>query len=97
MDVAAPSATGRPDVLHAAVYRPLAQHTIARTVQGQVPTQAPALFQARHPEQSLFYSTITDHFETWLALGVCAAQESQTQNQCFKSCLTRYPYQNNET
>jgi DNA-directed RNA polymerase subunit RPC12/RpoP len=40
-----------------------------RPVQGQAaPKLAPALYQARHPEQSLFYRTIAGHFGTWLAL-----------------------------
>jgi hypothetical protein len=30
--------------------------------------QAPALYQARHSEQSLFYRAIADHVETWLAI-----------------------------
>jgi hypothetical protein len=69
MDVAAMSATGHSDVPQAAVCRPHAQHATVRPVQGQAaPKLAPALYQARHPEQSLFYRTIAAHFETWLAL-----------------------------
>jgi hypothetical protein len=69
MDVAAMSATAHSDVPQAAVYRPHARHAAVRPVQGQAAaTQAPALYQARHPEQSLFYRTIAGHFETWLAL-----------------------------
>ncbi len=63
------SATGHSGVPQAAVCRPHARHATVRPVQGQAaPKQAPALYQARHPEQSLFYRTIAGHVETWLAL-----------------------------
>jgi hypothetical protein len=38
---------------------------------------APALYQARHPEQSLLYRTIADHFETRLALAFCGQFDGQ--------------------
>ena len=57
------SATAHPDVPHAAVCRPNSRHATARPVQGQAkPKQTPALYQARHPEQSLFYRTIAPRF-----------------------------------
>jgi hypothetical protein len=31
-------------------------------------TRVPQLYQRRHPEQSLLYRTVDEHFETWLAL-----------------------------
>lgn len=78
MDVAAMSATGHSDVPQAAVCRPHARHATVRPVQGQAaPKQAPALYQARHPEQSLFYRTIAGHFETWLSLASCGQFDGQ--------------------
>jgi hypothetical protein len=63
------SATDHSDVPQAAVCRPHARHATVRPVQGQAaPKLAPALYQVRNPEQSLFYRTIAGHFETWLAL-----------------------------
>lgn len=41
------------------------QHPRTSAAQG---TAAPQLYQGRHPEQSLLYRTVADHFETWLAL-----------------------------
>ena len=63
------SATGHSDVPQAAVCRPHARHATVRPVPLQAAAKlGPALYQARHPEQSLFYRTIAGHFGTWLAL-----------------------------
>lgn len=64
-DIVAMSATVYPNVPQVAVCRPHARHATVRPVHLQA---APGLYQARHPEQSLLYRTIADHFETWLAL-----------------------------
>jgi hypothetical protein len=31
-------------------------------------TCSPKLYQARHPERTLLYQTVAEHFETWLEL-----------------------------
>lgn len=61
-----------PPVSPLAAAPPHALHSVVGQVHGShrqiPPKQAPALYQARHPEQSLFYRTIADHLETWLEL-----------------------------
>jgi hypothetical protein len=63
------SATAHSHVAQSTVAPSHAFHTTVRQTKGQsTSNQALAMYQTRHPEQSLFYRTIADHVDTWLAL-----------------------------
>lgn len=61
------SATAHSHVSHSTAAHPNALHSAVRQAHAP-PKQAPGLYQARHPEQSLFYRTIAEHFATWFEL-----------------------------
>ena len=41
------------------------------------PTPGVQLYQGRHPEQTLLYRTVAEHFETWLELASCGQFDGQ--------------------
>ena len=41
------------------------------------PQSKPPLYKARHPERTLLYQAITEHFETWRALACCGQFDGQ--------------------
>ena len=55
--------------------RPAQQHSHPQA--GALASAKPKLYNPRHPEHTLLYRTVAEHFETWLDLASCGQFDGQ--------------------
>ena len=53
----------------------------------------PKLYNPRHPERTLLYQTIAEHFEAWFELASAGQFDGQGDHHTPKPVLIPFPYQ----
>jgi hypothetical protein len=72
--------------------RPQSHHHAGRSAAAAAPAAAvakPKLFNPRHPERTLLYQTIAEHFETWHELASAGQFDGQGDHHTPKAMLKK--------